>query len=163
MVVIDLPLDNMYIRNFKYAIFHYCLFITRFCGRGLWYVFLASMVFGALYDNNIMPFIGFICGIYMFCVACFSLQYGLRLSFKLEAVRQKVVEQGPEKWGAYIPPRGMTKLQFKEMAVALKGEVFSDEELNYIITAFSFEVKADDIISRDEFEEWCRGPSMTWL
>jgi hypothetical protein len=163
MLVVDVPLDNMYIRNFRYAIFHYALFMTRFIGRGLWYIFLGSMVFGALYDNGICPSLGFILGAYMCVVAVCSLQFGLRLTNSLEEVRTKVVEQGPEKWGAYIPPRGMTKTQFKDMAVALKGTVFSEEELDYIVQAFSFEVKADDIISRDEFEEWCRGPSATLL
>jgi len=163
MMIVDIPLDNMYIRNFRYAIFHYALFMTRFMGRGFWYIFLGSMTFGALWDMNICPWLGFFMGFAMLGVAVASLFYGWRLTSKLEDVRTKVVEQGPEKWGAYIPPRGMTKVQFKEMAVALKGTVFSDEELSYIVAAFSFEVKSDDIISRDEFEEWCRGPNRTIL
>ena len=40
---------------------------------------------------------------------------------------------------------------------------FTEEEQNYIVAALSFEVRADDVISRDEFEEWVRGPGMTWL
>lgn len=96
-------------------------------------------------------------------VAIGAIYKGVRLSLMLEEVRKKVLEQGPEQWGAYIPPAGMTKNQFKEMAVALKGTVFTDEELSYIIAAFSFEVRADDIISREEFEEWCSMTSMTIL
>ena len=43
------------------------------------------------------------------------------------------------------------------------GVTFSDEELKYIVAALSFEVRADDVITRDEFDEWARGPGMTIL
>lgn len=163
MMVIDSPIENGLIRNFKNVIFHYALFMTRFVGRGGWYLFLAAMTVGALWDNSVSPLLGFFLGGWIGGVAIASLVYGIQLSLTLEAVRKKVLEQGPEKWGAYIPPSGMTKTQFKEMAVALKGTVFTEEQLNYIVAAFSFEVRSDDIISRDEFEEWCRGPTMLVL
>lgn len=163
MLIMDLPIDTNFVRNFKYGIFHYALFLTRFVGRGVWYLFLACMVVGALWDNDVQPFLGFILGGFIAAVAIAAIYKGIRLSLMLEDVRKKVLEQGPEQWGAYIPPAGMTKTQFKEMAVALKGTVFTDEELGYIIAAFSFEVRADDIISREEFEEWCSLTTMTVL
>lgn len=165
MLIIDMPVENIYIKNFKFAIFHYALFMTRFVGRGFWYLFLGAMTVGALWSNDVSPTLGFFLGGYIGAVAVASIVYGMKLSWKLEEVRKQIVAQDPEKWGTFIPPRGMTKGQFKEMAVAVKGlnYKFTDEELSYIVAAFSFEVKADDVISRDEFEEWCRGPGMTVL
>lgn len=163
MFFMDLPLDNVHLRNYKYGIFHYALFLTRFVGRGVWYLFLSCMVVGALWDNDVQPFLGFILGGFIGAVSVIAIYKGIRLSLKLEDVRKKVLEQGPEQWGAYIPPAGMTKNQFKELAVALKGTVFTDEELSYIVAAFSFEVRSDDLISREEFEEWCNAGSMAVL
>ena len=36
MLVLDLPVDNLTIRDFKTGIFTYALFMTRFMGRGVW-------------------------------------------------------------------------------------------------------------------------------
>lgn len=163
MVVIDFPIEHPVIRNFKMSIFHYALFMCRFVGRGVWYLFLSAMVVGSLWDNEVSPFLGFFLGAYIFFVACYCIFYGVNLSRKLESVRQKVLEQGPEQWGAYIPPQGMTKTQFRELAVSLKGIVFTDEELTYIVNAFSFEVRSDDVISKEEFDEWARGTTGAFM
>ncbi|CAD7974488.1 unnamed protein product [Amoebophrya sp. A25] len=133
MLVLDLPLDNRYVANFKSAVFTYALFLTRFVGRGLFYLFLGSMVFGALWDNQVAPFLGFIFGGLITAVAGASLYVGGRLSYQLEELRKKVVRQGPEQWANYIPPTGMTAPQFKELAIALDNRVFTDEELGYIV------------------------------
>merc|ERR1719281_1387067 len=44
MLVIDFPIEHPVIRNFKMSIFHYALFMCRFVGRGVWYLFLSAMV-----------------------------------------------------------------------------------------------------------------------
>lgn len=36
MVFLDAPVDIVYVRNVKFAVFHYALFLTRFIGRGIW-------------------------------------------------------------------------------------------------------------------------------
>jgi hypothetical protein len=155
MLMLDFPLENHPIAvSVKKQVTQYALFMTRFTGRGIWYLFLASMVFGALWDNNISPFLGFVLSGYMVVVAIICIVVGARLSQRLEAVRQKVIRGGPEQWGAYIPPSGMTKAQFRDLAQSLNQERFSDEELNYIVAGMSQEVKTDDIISKEEFTEW---------
>ncbi|CAD7934912.1 unnamed protein product [Amoebophrya sp. A25] len=163
MFFIDLPYETPLLRGFRYAMFTYALFMTRFVGRGVWYLFLASMTVGALWDNNVLPFLGFILGAYIAAVAGYSIFYGWRLSKSLEGVRVKILEQGPEQWGAYIPPDGLSKVQFRDLAASLNGVTFTDEQLGYIVAAMSFDVRSDDIISREEFEEWVRGPSMIVL
>lgn len=163
MLVIDFPIEHPVIRNLKMSIFHYALFMCRFVGRGIWYMFLSAMTVGALWDNEVSPFLGFFLGGYVFFLSIYCILYGVRLSAKLESVRQKVLEQGPEQWGAYIPPSGMTKTQFRELAVSLKGIVFTDEELVYIVNAFSFEVRSDDVISKEEFDEWARGTTGAFM
>lgn len=163
MVVIDLPIDNITIREFKISIFTYALFMTRFIGRGFWYLFLAAMTVGALWDNDVSPFLGFILGGYVGLVAIYSLVYGWNLSRKLEFLRMKIRSQGPDQWAAYVPPVGMTKVQFRDLGASLANIVFSDEELNYIVEGFSFSVRADDIVSREEFEEWVTSNNMMIL
>jgi len=163
MLVIDFPIEHLVIRNVKMAIFHYALFMCRFVGRGIWYLFLSAMTVGALWDNEVSPFLGFFLGGYIFFLAIYCIVYGVNLSKKLERVRSKVLEQGPEQWGAYIPPSGMTKEQFRQLASSLTGINFTDEELTYIVNAFSFEVRADDVISREEFDEWARGTTGAFM
>jgi hypothetical protein len=169
MLVIDFPIEHPVIKNIKMSIFHYALFMCRFVGRGIWYLFLSAMTVGALWDNEVSPFLGFFLGGYVFFVALYSLFYGIQLSQRLERVRQKVLEQGPEHWASYIPPYGMNKAQFSELADTLLNKksgdrpTFSEEELNYIVNAFSFEVRSDEIISKEEFDEWARGTTGMFL
>lgn len=163
MLVIDLPVDNLTIREFRIAIFTYALFMTRFVGRGFWYLFLAAMTVGALWDNDVSPFLGFILGGYIGAVSIYSLLFGYNLSRKLDFLRMKIRSQGPDQWSAYVPPVGMTKVQFRDLGASLANIVFTDEELNYIVEGFSFSVRADEIISREEFEDWVTSPNMMIL
>lgn len=80
------------------------------------------------------------------------------MTMSLERVRQAVIAEGQDKWVAYIPAAGMSKAQFAEMAQALNRTVFTPEELTYIVGAFSFTYRADDVISKEEFLEWCQSP-----
>lgn len=42
----------------RMTIFKFCLFLTRFMGRGITYVFLGCMICGNLWDNAVAPFLG---------------------------------------------------------------------------------------------------------
>mmetsp|Transcript_10509 Transcript_10509/g.25672 ORF Transcript_10509/g.25672 Transcript_10509/m.25672 type:complete len:234 (+) Transcript_10509:93-794(+) len=163
MLVVDAPYDSPGLRSFRMAVFWYGLFMTRFVGRGVWYLFLASITVGALYDNDILPMLGCILGGYVAGVAAYSIFFGWKLSSNLEAVRKKIVEQGPDQWGAYIPPNGMSKIQFRDLAASLQAITFTEEELHYIVAAMSVDVRSDGLISREEFEDWVRGPDMLVL
>ena len=71
------------------------------------------MTVGALWDNEICPFLGFVLGLWVAGVAIYALLYGWNLSRKLDFLRQKIRAQGPDQWAAYVPPVGMTKVRFK--------------------------------------------------
>lgn len=163
MLLIDLPIDNITIREFRICIFTYGLFMTRFVGRGVWYIFLSAMVFGSLWDNEISPFLGFILGGYILGVACYSLLFGYNMTRKLEYLRGKIRAQGPDNWSAYVPPVGMTKVQLRDLGASLANVVFTDEELTFIVDGFSFSVRSDDLVSREEFEEWVTSGTMMIL
>lgn len=163
MILIDLPIDNLTIREFRICIYTYALFMTRFIGRGLWYIFLSAMVVGSLWDNDVSPFLGFILGSYIAGVAIYSLLYGYNMSRKLEYLRSKIRAQGPDQWSAYVPPVGMTKVQLRDLGASLANVVFTDEELTFIVEGFSFSVRSDDLISREEFEEWVTAGTMMIL
>eukprot|EP00435_Cladocopium_sp_Y103_P053077 s931_g16.t3 len=59
MVVLDFPIPNPTQRDWPNLVsirdhcYKFVLFMTRFMGRGMWYLFLATMVFAALWDTNI--------------------------------------------------------------------------------------------------------------
>jgi len=163
MLVVDFPWEHPKVTILKLSVYKYLLFMTRFTGRGLWYVYLAGMIAGSLYDNNLCKPLGFILGGYVAAVGCFSTAQGFWTSIKLERVRKRVNERIHE-LATVVPPTGMTKEQFSAMARELVGSdsSFSEEDLNYILNALSSTVRADDVISRQEFADWARG-NMTVL
>ena len=42
MIIIDIPVSNPRIDNLRFFIFNYALFMTRFIGRGIWYIRLLT-------------------------------------------------------------------------------------------------------------------------
>jgi hypothetical protein len=156
MLVIDFPVPHPKVQSTKLTIYKYLLFMTRFTGRGIWYMFLGTMIFASLWDLGICPFLGFILGGYVVILGGVSIFYGVQKSIKLEQVR-KAVQQRGSSTEHLCPPGGLAPGQFNEMANSLKGVKFSEEELGYIVNALSFTVKADNLISKDEFIEWTKG------
>merc|ERR1719379_3397967 len=159
MLTIDFPVPHPKVREYKLTIYKYLLFMTRFTGRGFWYLFLGTMIFASLWDLNISPFLGFFLGGYVVILGGASIFFGVQKSMKLEAVRKSVMQRsnsggGP---GDMCPPAGLPPPQFNEMANSLCGKKFDEEELHYIVDALSFTVKSDNVISKDEFTEWTRG------
>eukprot|EP00397_Hematodinium_sp_SG-2012_P040916 GEMP01044939.1.p1 GENE.GEMP01044939.1~~GEMP01044939.1.p1 ORF type:complete len:259 (+),score=35.95 GEMP01044939.1:107-883(+) len=162
MLVIDFPLEHPKVVAIRLSIYKYLLFMTRFTGRGIWYLFLSCLIMGALFENGLCDFVGFVLGGYVAVVGLASTVKGILKSIKLERVRVRV-NQRINELAALVPPGGMTKDQFGAMATELVADSkFTDEDLNYIVNALSFTVRSDDVISRREFAEWTRG-SMTFL
>merc|ERR1719337_512246 len=52
MVVLDFPIPHPspMLANVRAHIYKFFLFLTRFTGRGLWYLFLGTMIFATLFD-----------------------------------------------------------------------------------------------------------------
>jgi len=112
------------------------------------------MIVASLWDLSISPFLGFILGGYVVLLGCLSIFNGVSKSMKLERVRAALIKRG----NAFdsCPPQGLNPGAFNDMSSAMSGIKFTDEELHYIFDALSFTVRADDIISKEEFCEWVR-------
>jgi len=158
MLIIDFPVpSNPKVQSYKLTIYKYFLFMTRFTGRGIWYLFLGTMIFASLWDLAICPFLGFILGGFVTLLGIGSIGYGITKSMKLEKVRAAILKRaGASPAYDMCPPQGFSPGAFNDMANSTIGIRFTDEELHYIFDALSFTVRADDIISKEEFAEWVR-------
>merc|ERR1719160_2021600 len=92
MVVLDLPFGATSPRAnmVRDSIYKYMLFLTRFTGRGLWYCFLGTMIWSALFDLNISWYLGFMLGLFVVFIGLVTMFKGIRLSLKLDMVRKQI-------------------------------------------------------------------------
>lgn len=159
MLVLDIPFRDPFAHfgTVRFAIYKLFLFLTRFTGRGLWYVFLGTMIWAALWDLNISWFLGFTMGLYVILLGIVSLIYGFQLSFKLDNVRKAILEHdaSPPK----PPEGGFSKQQFKDVVLAYhatagKPSSFSDDEVDYVMNGLSFTPQNDQMITIDEYMFW---------
>jgi len=166
MLTLDLPIPCASPRftQVRMNIHRFLLFMTRFTGRGFWYMFLGTMVFGSLWDLKISKLLGFILGGYIIILGAISFGYGIRLSLRLDGVRQKFKE-GKSKGNENIkcPAMGFDRDTFKEKAVALNGTVFADYEMEYIMGGLSWTPGYDGHISKEEVDEWVAAKRMVVL
>mmetsp|Transcript_20391 Transcript_20391/g.57368 ORF Transcript_20391/g.57368 Transcript_20391/m.57368 type:complete len:262 (-) Transcript_20391:287-1072(-) len=166
MIILDFPIPHPHkgLVHVRDNIYKFLLFMTRFMGRGLWYLFLATMVFGALWDTNINWFIGGVFTFYLVLLGAGALVKGWMISSKLQSVREAIVSSGR---GAehYIArgQTGLSKEQFKAMVeqVTNQHDLFTNDDVDYIINALSFTPYNDGQVSMEECEYWLRpGPIM---
>merc|ERR1719456_492724 len=96
MVVLDFPIPHPSptLAQVRAGIYKFFLFLTRFTGRGVWYLFLGTMIFATLFDLNISVFFGICLGGYVGILGLVTLFFGIRLSQKLDAVRQEFLLGG---------------------------------------------------------------------
>jgi hypothetical protein len=154
MLIIDFPVPHPKVQEFKLKIYDFFLFMTRFTGRGIWYLFLGTMIVASLWDLSLQPFLGFILGGYVVLLGFASIFYGVSKSMKLEKVRAALLKKGNAL--EIFPPTGLNAQGFNDLAQQNTGVRFTDEEIHYIFDAMSFTVRADDIISKEEYAEWVR-------
>merc|ERR1719329_188846 len=62
MLVLDWPFQQETMRPHRQHIYKFLLFMTRFVGRGVWYIFLGTMVFASFWDLDVSPFLGIVMG-----------------------------------------------------------------------------------------------------
>lgn len=171
MVVLDFPVpnpnprDNPTLVSIRDHCYKFVLFMTRFMGRGMWYLFLATMVFAALWDTNISWFFGGLFTLYLVGLGVVALWKGWLISMQLDKARNILLRE-KETGGSldhYIAPtqQGLSKAQFKALLKSLTNdeEMFSDDDLDYILNALSFLPSSDGIVSREEFNYWV-GPGL---
>lgn len=68
--------------------------MTRFMGRGLWYLFLATMACCALYDTGVNRWFGAICTLYLVVLGVAAMMKGAVMTFKLSRVHRSIRSQG---------------------------------------------------------------------
>merc|ERR1719183_379768 len=75
MVILDFPVPrpSAALASVRAHIYKFFLFLTRFTGRGVWYLFLGTMIFATLFDLNISQFFGICMGAYVGVVGIASL------------------------------------------------------------------------------------------
>ncbi|CAJ1379484.1 unnamed protein product [Effrenium voratum] len=166
--VLDFPIPNPNPRDWPTLVsirdhcYKFVLFMTRFMGRGMWYLFLATMVFSALWDTNISWAFGGVFTLYLVVLGAIALIKGWLISNKLDKVRNILLRER-ETGGSldhYIAPtqQGLNKVQFKALIkqVTNEEELFGDDDLDYVVNALSFLPSSDGVVSREEFEYWVR-------
>merc|ERR1719188_213307 len=118
MIVLDTPIPHMqkhpHIQQVRIQIYKFALFMTRFAGRGVWYLFLATLVFGALWDTGINWFLGAVCTVYLTVLGCVAIFKGFVMTTKLNRVRDCIKTAGHNE-ERYISrgQTGLSKDQFK--------------------------------------------------
>lgn len=168
MIVLDTPIPQMqkhpHIQATREQIYKFALFMTRFMGRGMWYLFLSTMVFGALWDTGINWFLGGACTAYLLILGIVAMMKGFLLTHKLNKVRDAIIGQGfPAE--RFIAPgmAGLSAQQFKHMVqeTTRDQELFNDDEIDYIINALSFTPYHDSKVTLEEMQYWLLpGPPM---
>eukprot|EP00440_Ansanella_granifera_P027917 gb/GFBE01030332.1/.p1 GENE.gb/GFBE01030332.1/~~gb/GFBE01030332.1/.p1 ORF type:complete len:265 (+),score=82.01 gb/GFBE01030332.1/:1-795(+) len=175
MVVLDFPIpnpnpqDNPNLVAIRDHCYKFLLFMTRFMGRGMWYLFLATMVFSALWDTNINWFFGGLFSFYLVALGIGALAKGYMISTKLDQVRLALLRERDTGGNIdhYISPsqKGLTKAQFKGLTKNLtqQEDMFTDDDLDYVINALSFLPSSDGVVTREEFDYWVRPGHMLWV
>jgi len=169
MLVLDTPFKNNAmsktgcVGSVKDHTYKFMLFLTRFTGRGIWYLFLSTIIFVALYDDNTCPFLGYVLCLIVFILGVASLVQGLMLSNKLKMVQAAAVKL-PFQNIMSDSQSDLTKEQFAEaVKLATHTETFKGEELDYIVNALSFTANNDGRVSRDELMYWLHPVGGGWL
>lgn len=161
MIVLDLPLPHLqshrYMQQVRQHVYKFALFMTRFVGRGVWYLFLATLVFSALWDTGINIWLGAVTTAYLTGLGVAAIGKGLTMSNKLNHVKECISSAG------YAAERYMTNQQsalsvdqFRLMVESATSEhdLFTPEELAYIMSALSFQPYSQGEVTLDELKYW---------
>lgn len=151
MLVLDFPIPfpSTRLAEVRAHTYKFLLFMTRFTGRGIWYLFLGTMIFATLYDLKISKFFGICLGGFVGILGLVTLVFGFKLSQKLDLVR-KALMTVPQQ----CPSQGLSKTMFRDMAHQSAQVEFTDDELDYVINSLSFTPQNDDIIKPEEYKAW---------
>lgn len=163
MFTLDTPLNLKFLLDLKIAVHRYAKFLTLLVGRGIWYIFLGTMTFASLWENNISPFLAVILGFFVFGIGVYSTVFGFVKSRKLEKVRVQVAQNKDagklealyKNFARTAPQLGITRAEFNDMAQQLKGISFDPEDLVYIFKALTTGFSdREDNIDYNAFQEW---------
>lgn len=161
MMILDLPFPlPKAMMDIRSTIYKFLLFMTRFTGRGLWYLFLATMCFEALWDDEICGWLGVIVAGFLIILGGGAIYKGYTLSKKLDAVKQALVSQNKQPRDLFPGNhQQLSKDHFKALIEnAMRTQptpvMFSEEDLAYIINALAFTPRDEQVLGIEEFEYW---------
>merc|ERR1711935_1311649 len=150
-VVLDFPIPhpNPTLAAVRVNIYKFLLFLTRFTGRGIWYLFLGTMIFATLFDLKISYFFGICLGGYVGILGLVTLVFGIRLSQRLDQVRKALLHDDKPP-----PHNGYSTEGFRTLAQDVAKVDFTDDELAYIFNSLSFTPLNDGVITPEEYKQW---------
>jgi len=166
MLILDWPFQEHTMRPHRVHIYKFLLFMTRFVGRGVWYLFLGTMVFASLWDLDVSPFLGIVLGGYICVLGIVAIVFGLKLSMKLEKCRKLLMQDSryhdPKR---ICPPHGMAPLAFSEMCQSVGATEYkwTETELNYIMTGLNHHPDHPEVIIFSDFCYWFQEGRMAIL
>lgn len=154
MIVIDFPAaaGSRGMNAIRDTVYKYMLFLTRFTGRGLWYCFLGTMIWSALWDLNISWFCGFFLGLFVILTGVVTMVKGIKLSLKLDMVRKQINDRDLQ--APPCPDKGFSKQGFWDLINSVDQQKFSDDDIDYVINALSFTPENHGVISKAEYLYW---------
>lgn len=165
MTVLDAPMNNAWMLKIKKAINTFALFLTRFTGRGMWYLFLSTQVWLALYDHPVARWIAWIFTPVLLIIGIAALVKGFRLSSTLQKIREGLKDRQTDP--QHFMSRGgveMTKDEFKKMCVEISKnpDLLNEDDLDYVMNALVFRPGLhEDVVTLEEFKYWMKGGPMT--
>lgn len=181
MLILDSPVHtlpcaglHLLVQEFREAMFKYCLFLTRFTGRGLWYFYLGCLTFATLWEHRLnvkySKWLAVVLGSYIGIVGFVSTVAGMIKSRKLERVRYKLyelkvagtMERVYKRHARQDPAQGMNKMEFNGMANESAGVNFDSDDRNYVFDAITTPPH-NDALTLEDLDEWCREGGMTLL
>jgi len=166
MVVLDFPIPHPHqsLVDIRDNIYKFVLFMTRFTGRGMVYLFLATLVFSTLWDGGASWQLGLIFTGYLILLGIAALYKGGTMSYKLNKVREEILKSNRSAEHYLAPSQNsLSKVQFSAMVDSVMHEqpFFGDDELDYVINALSFTPENDGKVTMEEIEYWLSdGPMM---
>jgi hypothetical protein len=166
MVVLDFPIPHPHqsLVDVRDNIYKFVLFMTRFTGRGVWYLFLSTLIFSTLWDGGPSWMMGLFFTGYLIILGLVASYKGGMMSYKLNKVREEILKSNRSA-EHYLAPRqtSLSKVQFQAMveSVTRDKDFFDTDELDYVINALSFTPYNDGQVSMEEIEYWLsEGPMM---
>eukprot|EP00451_Oxyrrhis_marina_P001883 CAMPEP_0204270444 /NCGR_PEP_ID=MMETSP0468-20130131/18902_1 /ASSEMBLY_ACC=CAM_ASM_000383 /TAXON_ID=2969 /ORGANISM="Oxyrrhis marina" /LENGTH=270 /DNA_ID=CAMNT_0051245983 /DNA_START=65 /DNA_END=874 /DNA_ORIENTATION=- len=172
MIILDFPWVDKYpqVHAFRAHIYHFVLFLTRKVGRGIWYFFLGSLVFAALWDDSTQPFLAVVLGAYVGFVGLVALWVGYCLSKKLALAKSELLRAaGAGEPRAFVkqrcPPTGLNCSQFQSLLNELvqSGEkpIFTENDMQFVSVGLcnNPQSKRDvNSIAKEDFDRWIDSP-----
>ncbi|KAF4715623.1 hypothetical protein FOZ63_025841, partial [Perkinsus olseni] len=149
MMFLDAPVRFKGIVEAQAFIVKYFAFLTRFTGRGIWYIFLGTMTFATLWDNQIWYLGAVLLGFYVFLIGVFATVMGAMKSRKLD--RNANCEQMFNSYARSSPQEGMTAEEF-DLLSQVAGISFRPDELTFVLNALCNEGRLG--ITQRDFCGW---------